>query len=199
MRAKVHWFRAEAAKSPREVAGALALVAWGSARRMVASIREAGFDLDPGDAYFDFLAEALAFEVQVAWRGAHGRYGDAQRFEFMNELAHSLARILAENRSDLLGVDAREAERRFVADLNRRIEEYGDFEYGAEGPSFAFLRYFASLLQPLVPEKDRRWIHDQVIAIEAPEAASAIAKGLDALLDAGPGRLRRPASGVHGE
>ena len=199
MRSKVHWFRAEGAKSPREVAGALALVAWGGARRMVTSIRKAGFDLEPGDAYFDFLAEALAFQVQVAWRVAYARYGAAERAEFVNELAHSLARILAENRADLLGADAGETGRRFIADLNRRIEEYADFDYTTAGPSFAFLRYFASLLEPFVPEKDRRWIHDQVIAIEAPEAASAIAKGLDALLDTGPGRLRRVAPASVGE
>lgn len=189
MRSKVHWFKAEAARSPREVAGALALVAWASARRMLASLRKAGFDLDVGDAYFKFLAEALAFEVQVAWRVAHARYEDAGRAAFMDELAHALARILAENRSDLLGGDAAETARGFVADLNRRIEEYADFAHDAQGPSFAFLRYFASLVVPLVPAKDRPWVHDQVIAVEGPEAASAIAKGLEALLDSGPGRL----------
>lgn len=199
MRSKVHWFKAEAAKSPREVAGALALVAWASARRMLASLRKAGFDLDVGDTYFTFLAEALAFEVQVAWRVAYARYDDAGRAAFMDELAHGLARILAENRSDLLGADATETARRFVADLNRRTGEYADFAHDAQGPSFAFLRYFASLVVPLVPAKDRPWVHDQVIAIEGPEAASAIAKGLEALLDTGPGRLHRVSSGAVGE
>jgi len=199
MRSKVHWFKAEAARSPREVAGALALVAWASARRMLASLRKAGFDLDVGDAYFAFLAEALAFEVQVAWRVAHARYGEEQRAAFMFELANALARILGENRSDLLGADASETARTFVADLNRRIEEYAGFSHDSQGPSFAFLRYFASLVEPLVPAKDRPWVRDQVIAIEGPEAASAIAKGLEALLDTGPGRLHRASTGAVGE
>lgn len=199
MRSKVHWFKPDAARSPREVAGALALVAWAGARRMVTSLRKAGFDVEVGDSYFAFLAEALAFEVQIAWRVAHARYGEDPRVEFMDELAHALGRILAENRSDLLGSDARETERGFIAQLNRRNEEYADFAHDSQGPSFAFLRYFASLVEPLVPPKDRPWVHDQLIAIEGPEAASAIAKGLDALLDTGPATLRRTRSAALGE
>lgn len=199
MRSKVHWFKAEAARSPREVAGALGLVAWAGARRMVTSLRKAGFGIEVGDSYFAFLAEALAFEVQIAWRVAHARFGEDQRVEFMDELAHALGRILGENRSDLLGSDAVETERGFIAQLNRRNEEYGDFAHDSQGPSFAFLRYFASLVEPLVPPRDRPWIHDQLIAIEGPEAASAIARGVDALLETGPATLHRTRSAALGE
>ena len=194
MRSKVHWFRAEAPKSPREVAGALALVAWAGARRMVAALRKAGFDIEAGPAYFAFLFEALAFQVQVAWRCAYVRYGEEDRSAFVNALARGTMRTLADNCAELLGGDARAIEGAFIADLNRRFEEYADFGHGADGPDFAFLRYFASRVQELLPQKDRAWIHDQLIAIEGPEGACAIAKGLDALLDTSPGCLRRAGS-----
>ena len=200
MRSKIHWFRAEEAKGPAEVAGALAFVAWNAARRMLASLRKAGFELDAGPTYFAFLSEALAYEVQVAWRVAYGRYAEGDRTVFANALAHGLARVLGENQAELLGEEtAAQVEARFIAVLNRRFEEYAEFGHGAQGPDFAFLRYFASLVRELLPEKDRTWIHDQVIAIEGPEAAGAIARGLDALLDTGPGRLRRAPSASVGE
>ena len=197
MRAKAHWFRAGTAKSPGEMAGALAFVAWGVARRMIASLRNAGFDLDPGPGYFAFLAEALAFEIQVAWRVAYDRYAGGDRAAFAEALAHHVARILAENQAELLGAEAPAAiEARFIERLNRRFEEYAGFTYGADGPHFTFLRYFASLLSDLLPPKDRAWIHDQVIGIEGPEAAATIAKSLAGLLDTGPGHPRAAAAGA---
>jgi len=199
MRHKVHWFRPQARKSPAEVAGALALVLWACARRMLNALRKAGFDIDPGPAFFAFLAEALAFEIQVAWRVAHELYGETDREAFIQALARDVARIFAENRAELLGGAAGEIERRFVDEVNRRFEEYADFVHGSEGPSFAFLRYFASLVHDIVPQKDRAWIHDELIAIEGPEAAGAVAKALAALLDTGPQRLRRAAPASVGE
>ncbi|HSN20356.1 MAG TPA: hypothetical protein VLS49_06750 [Usitatibacter sp.] len=194
MRSKVHWFRREAPKAPREVAGALVLVAWAAARRMVGALRKAGFDIEAGPGYFAFLFEALAFQIQIAWRVAYRRYGDEERIAFIDALARGTMRILAENIAELLGGDAREIEGALIADLNRRFEEYAEFAHDETGPSFAFLRYFASLVHELLPEKDRAWIHDQLIAIEGPEAASSIAKGLDALLDTSPGQLERTGS-----
>lgn len=198
MRAKIHWFRAAAAKSPAEVAGALAFIAWGIARRMLASLRKADFDVNPGPQYFEFLSEALAFEIQVAWRVAYDRFPDADRVAFANALAHGVASILADNQAELLGAQpADEIEAQFIARLNVRFEEYAEFAHGPGGPDFAFLRYFACLARDLMPDKDRAWIHDQVIAIEGPEAAQMIARSVAGLLDTGPQRAgHAPRAGV---
>jgi len=200
VRAKIHWFRAASAKRPEEVASALAFVAWNAARRMLAGLRDAGFDVEAGPPYFRFLSEALAFEIQVAWRVAYERYSEEERTAFAHALARDVARILAENEAELLGIEAPAAiEKRFIALLNRRFEEYAEFGHDAAGPTFAFLRYFASLLAELVPEKDQAWIHDQVIAIEGPEAAAMVAKGVAALNDTGPERQRRTRPSSVGE
>ena len=200
MRAKAHWFRAESPKGPDAVAGALALVAWSGARRMLANLRKAGFTLEAGPAYFAFLAEALAFEVQVAWRLANERYGEADRVAFATSLSRAVGRVLAENESELLGVEAAAAiEARFLERLNRRFEEYADFRHDAHGPRFGFLRYFASLVEDLLPAKDGAWIHEQLMAVEGPVAATTIAKAFEALLETGPARAPRAAARVAGE
>ena len=182
MRAKAHWFRAESPKGPDAVAGALAPVAWSGARRMLVNLRKAGFTLEAGPAYFAFLAEALAFEVQVAWRLANERYDEADRIAFATSLSRAVGRVLAENESELLGVEAAAAiEARFIERLNRRFEEYADFRHDAHGPRFGFLRYFASLVQEILPVADHAWIHEQVMAVEGPEAAAKIATAFEAL------------------
>jgi hypothetical protein len=180
------------------VAGALAFIAWRVAQNMLKSMRKAGFDIDPGPQYFDFLAEALVFAIQVAWRLVHPRYDDDGRLVFMTALANRTGEELAENRARLLGDgDTAAIKAGFIDLLNRRTGEYAEFGYGPDGPDFAFLRYFATLLAELMPEKDRKWTWDQVIAIEGPEAAATIAKSVAGLFDETPRRPRR--AGATGE
>jgi hypothetical protein len=192
LRVKSTWFKPGRAHSPPEVADALAFIAWRVAQNMLKSMRKAGFDIDPGPQYFDFLAEAVAFAIQVAWRLAYPRYDEAGRLAFMTALANRTGDELAENRARLLGEpDAAAIKAGFIDLLNRRTAEYADFGHGPEGPDFAFLRYFATVVAELMPEKDRRWTWDQVIAIEGPEAASSVAKAVKGLFDETPRRSRR--------
>jgi hypothetical protein len=196
IRIKSTWFRPGRPKTPEEMASALAFISWRVAQHMLKSMRKADFDIDPGPQYFDFLAEALAFAIQVGWRLVYARYDEAGRLAFMTALANRTGEELAENRARLLG-DAEPAEikSQYVVLLNRRIAEYADFGFGPEGPDFAFLRYFATLVSELMPEKDKRWTWDQVMAIEGPEAAATIAKSVAGLFDNAPGRRpRRPAA-----
>ena len=200
MRVKAHWFRAEGARRPEEIAGAVAFIAFRVAQNMLKSMRKADFDIDAGPVYFEFLAESLAFAIQVACRLAYPRLPEDQRLAFATALAHRAADHLAGNQADLLGEQsADEIKDAFIERLNRRFAEYADFGYGPAGPDFQFHRYFASLLAELMPEKDRRWTHDQVIAIEGPEAAATVAKSIAALLDTGAGRTPRRASSTTGE
>jgi len=197
LRVKSTWFKAGRTHAPEEVAASLAFIAWRVAQNMLKSMRKAGFDIDPGPQYFDFLAEAVAFAIQVAWRLAYPRYDEAGRLAFMTALANRVGDELAENRARLLGEpDAAAIKAGFIDLLNRRTAEYADFGHGPEGPDFAFLRYFATVVAELMPGKDRRWTWDQVIAIEGPEAASSVAKAVKGLFDETP---RRPRRTVHTE
>jgi hypothetical protein len=195
MRVKSTWFRPGRSHSPEEVAGALAFITWRVAQNSLKSMRKAGFDIDPGPQYFDFLAEAVAFAIQVAWRIAHPRYDDAGRTAFMTTLANRTGEELAENRARLLADGEPAAiKARFIDLLNRRNAEYAEFGFGPEGPDFAFLRYFGTVVADLMPEKDKRWTWDQVIAIEGPEAAATVRKSMAGLFDETPRRARRAAT-----
>ncbi|MCM2327144.1 MAG: hypothetical protein NDI88_04585 [Lysobacter sp.] len=195
IRVKSTWFRPGRAHTPEEVAGALAFITWRVAQNMLKSMRRADFDIDPGPQYFDFLAEAVAFAIQVGWRLAYPRFDDAGRLAFMTALAHRTGEELAENRARLLGdLEPAAIKAAFIDLLNRRNEEYAEFGYGPEGPDFGFLRYFATVVAELMPEKDRRWTWDQVMAIEGPEAAATLAKSVAGLFDETPRRPRRAAS-----
>lgn len=184
MRAKTRWHRGERNRSPEEIGDAVAFTAFRLAREMISSMRKAGFGIVPGRRYFTLLAEALAFAIQCACRVAWPRLDDAERYRFAAAVGRAAARHLAENEAEMLGERSfDDIEREFIAHLNGRFAEYAELGYGAAGPDFAFMRYFATLVAEIVPPEDARWVHDQVIAIEAPVAAATLARTVNGLLD----------------
>jgi hypothetical protein len=184
MRTGTRWHRQGRARSVEEIGDAAAVAAFRCARTMLAGMRKARFDIEPGPRYFDFLAEALAFVIQCACRLAWPRLEADERQRFATALALAAARHLAESEASLLGErTVGQAQAAFIERLNRRFGEYAELDYGGDEPGFAFLRYFASLVVPIVPPDDARWVHDQVIAIEAPAAAATLARTLRGLLE----------------
>jgi hypothetical protein len=112
-------------------------------------------------------------------------------------LVRHVARTLQENEDRLLGrpVDGAASHADTFIDLVNELsgttpssaaDPAADEAAGFQ-PGFAFVRYLGSRLEPTVPEKDRRWVLDQVMAIETPEAP-----GHRAALDARPVRPDAP-------
>lgn len=207
-RLKSHWFRAGPARSAGQQASAMAFIVWRVARHALDRMRQAGFDVEVGPPYFAFLREVLVFLVALADRIAFVRPGGQQRVEFTSALVHHLARILQDNEDDLLGPAPSGAPTNgdsFIDLVNEVTAHYAEF--GADAvltnddsgfhPDFAFLRYLGRRLEPSLPEKDKRWVLDQVMAIEAPEAVGMVQRTMKDLFDPTERRARR--SGLSGD
>ena len=103
MRIKSHWFKAGAAKSATDIAGAAAFIVFRIAQNALKNMRDASYELPPGAPYFAFLAEFLAFLTLCADRIAYARGDEAWRVEFTTAMANKVGEFLAGNESDLLG------------------------------------------------------------------------------------------------
>jgi len=181
MRIKSHWFKTETPKSAEQTASAIAFIVWRVARNMLDRMRKANFDIDVGPPYFAFMREVLVFLIQVADRIAYAQQAGDARAAFTTGLVLRVADILAENEGDLLGPPPPgEAgyRDRFIDLCNEVSTHYADFGYGDDGPDFAFRRYLGSRITPLVPPKDRNWVLDQVMDIEAPEAVTLVQRAM---------------------
>ena len=186
MRVKSKWFKSERVKTPQEIAGAMAFIIWRIGQNALKNTRNADFDVAIGMQYFAFSTEFLIFLVQVADRIAYSRLGGEARLVFTTALAKRVAEILAENQSELLGGEVSEYKGNFIAQLNQRAGEYAEFKYGSDGPEFAFIRYLAYCILDVVDEKDKSWVIDQIMAIEAPEAVAMVEKAMQGLLEVAP-------------
>ncbi|MGE5471996.1 MAG: hypothetical protein ACM3X0_14455 [Bacteroidota bacterium] len=200
MRIKNRWFRSELLRRPRDVAGGVAFIAWRIAQQALKNMRKADFEIDLGPAYFSFLAEWLIFLIQIADRLANARLTMDERQEFTTALANRLGQILEENRSDLLIPDTEVGsyKGRFIGLLNRRAADYACHDCPETGPDYAFRRQLANELLAVVGEADRIWVHDQIMEIEAPDAAATLRRGVLGLLDQ-EARPNRPGRGLSGD
>lgn len=181
MRLKTHWFKPEQPKSAEQTASAIAFIVWRVSRHMLDRMRKAGFDIDIGPPYFAFMREVLVFLIQCADRIAYARQAGDQRAAFTTALVLRTADFLEENEGDLLGPvepGTPGHRERFIDLFNELSGHYAEFDYGDEGPDFGFRRYLGTRIEPLLPEKDRRWVLDQVMDIEVPEAVAMVERGM---------------------
>lgn len=199
IRLKTHWFRPGQPRSAEQTGGAVAFTVWRVARQMLERMRRAEFDIDAGPAYFAFLREVLVFLVLVADRIAHAEQAGAAREAFTTALVLRVADHLADNESDLLGPappGGPDHRSRFIDLFNELAPEYAEFGYGEDGPDFAFRRYLGSRITPLLPPKDSRWVLDQVMDIEAPDAVALVRQAMRGVFSTEPRRRRTSALGA---
>ncbi|MBI5718111.1 MAG: hypothetical protein HZC37_10545 [Burkholderiales bacterium] len=224
MRIKSRWFSGDGApvqKSAAEHGSAMAFIVWRVAVQMLKRMRAADFDIEAGAPYFDFVREVLVFLVVVADRIAYERLVSSRppeppgqpgqpepREQFVVALVRHVARHLQENADDLLGPpppgEPGHGER-FIDLFNELAGHYAEFG-AAPGPTapaagfqpdFAFVRYLGVRLEPALPEHHRRWVLDQVMAIEAPEALEIVQRSMRELFDPAP-PPRRAGGGRRG-
>ena len=209
MRIKNRWFQRDGApdagpKTAAEQASAMAFIVWRVGHNMLKRMRGADFAIDAGRPYFDFMREGLVFLIALADRIAFERLSPEDRNEFTVALVRHVARILQENEDELLGPAPAGAPSHgdtFIDLVNEVVGHYAEFGADPQPPAgvtvfhpdFAFLRYLGTRLAPTVPEAERRWVLDQVMAIEAPEAVGIVQRSMRELFDPAPRRERRAA------
>jgi hypothetical protein len=194
VRIKRHWFREDAARSPEQMASVIAVAIWKSAGNGLQTLRRAHYEVEVGAPYLAALAEFLVFLIVAADRIAYRHdapaadSGDGWRRAFTVALAKRIADIYQENLDHLVAPDpAQGYRRRFIDLLNRRMDEYGEFDYAEGGADFGFLRYFGSCVEQVLDDvADRQWAVDQVMTVQGPEALELLERGLRGVLGIDP-------------
>jgi hypothetical protein len=177
-------FHAQGQRSPATLASVVAVLAWKLGIEAIKRMRKADYDIDIGRPYFDIVCEFLAFLAVSADRIAYRELEEDARIEFTTVLARNIGRFVEENNIMLLGEAVPgESQRHFIDLFNRRAAEYAEFGYDEKGPDFGFKRFFAACLRDVLPEKDKLWVVDQAMDIEAPEALKALEKTLAGLFN----------------
>ena len=174
MRVKSKWHKKDRPKTAEEVGNAIAFIAWRVAANGVMRLLGSEFDMETEERRFAVLSEFLAFLLQAADRMAHAKMDDEMRHRFVNAVGKHMAITLEDNKRDRLGAGDYQSE--FIALLNDRSEGYAELTFTDGEPGYSALIYLGDRIQVLVDEKDFRWMKEQIIDVEAPEAVKYLKK-----------------------
>ena len=107
-------------------------------------------------------------------------FAEQDRSELITAIARSLAKTMHDNRRDV------ETEGDFMGGfielLNQRMTEYAEFTFDEGGPGFQMRRRCGDHVTNVMGEKDKKWVTDQVMDIEIPDALKTFKKVARSLL-----------------
>lgn len=182
LRIKSHWWNDESDRSLPEIASALAFIAWRVSLEKAINLHCERFVYRDDAQRLAVIQEYLVFLIQIADRLAHPRLPDGDRRTLITALARMAIEHVQDNSQDLLGPGDYGGP--FIALLNRRSDEYAEYQLADDGPSYAFLRHLGFEIQALMGEgQENRWVIDQVMDKDGWEAYKAFAKAFRDLFE----------------
>ena len=176
MRVKSKWSNKGRKRTLDEIGSATAFILWRIAQQGLLNLENEGFQTDTRSQRMDVIAEYLAFLLHLTDRKKSEALDAGERQEFITSLAKHLANTMQENRADAEGSgDYRQP---LIELINERGANYAECPMPDGEPGYAMKRYFGECVTAVMGEKDNKWITDQVMDIEVPEALPALNKAL---------------------
>jgi len=180
MRVKSKWHKKDRSKSPEEQASVLGFIIWRIADERANKMYRAGFEFASQGQLLAVVGEFAIFLLQLTDRMVHERLPDEQRLPLMGALAQHLIRTMVDNLTEDFGEgDYRAA---FVEKINQRLDDYADFGFVDGQPGYQSLRYLGQSIDEVMGGKENKWVIEQVVDIEAPEAIENLRKGVQDIL-----------------
>ena len=176
IRVKSKWNDKDRERSAEEVGSALAFNLWRIAGANVLHIENEGFQTDTYNQRLDVIAELLAFFIHVVDRmTSEKEYTEENRRDLITALALNLAKTMHDNRQDV-NKDKNDYKEPFIQLMNERMGEYAGFSFDGEEPGFQLRRRVGDHVTAVMGEKDKKWVTDQVMDIEIPDALKTFKK-----------------------
>lgn len=183
VRMKTRWHRSRRSKrniegSAREkslddLASVMGFNIWKIAKELYAHMEQEGFRFAEDAQVVEILTETIAFLITVVDRLLYGQVDEQVRAEFINALAKHLSKTVETNQLDLMGPG--DYITPYVETLNARFAEYAECSFSQEeGPGYEFRRFFAEQVARVMAVTDNKWVLEQVMDIEAPNAVTTL-------------------------
>lgn len=182
VRVKGKWNDKSRERSSEDTGSALGFNIWRIAGGNVLHMENEGYQTDSYNQRLDVVAELLAFFVHVIDRALSDKdYSEDDRRDLVTALAMNLAKTMHDNRQDV-NKDREDYRAPFIEVLNARMAEYASFTFDEGQPGFQLRRRVGDHVTEVIGEKDRKWVTDQVMDIEIPDAMKEVKKIVRSLI-----------------
>ena len=180
MRIKSKWHKKGTPKTLEEAASVMGFIAWRAAQERADKMYSAGFNFGSQAQLLAVVGEFAIFLLQLTDRLVYDRLDEEQRQRFVGAMAQHLVKTMVDNLAEDFGPgDYRSG---FIDKVNGHLGSYAEFEFAAGQSSYQALRFLAQNIEEIMGGKENKWVVEQVVEIEAPEAMKNLKKGLDDLL-----------------
>lgn len=162
LRIRSHWHDDETNRSLKEVAGAMAFIAWRIAKDKAINLHGERFIYNSDRQRMAVMREYAYFQVQVVDRMVHDSMAEADRRTLIIQLALKLADHMQETSEEIMGPG--DYGKPFIEGLNQRSADYAELAFSDDGPSYPFLRHLGHEIQQVMgASQENRWVIDQVM------------------------------------
>ncbi len=175
IRIKNKWNDKNKERTAEETGSVLSFNFWKVASANVMHLENEGFQTDTHFQRLDVIAEFTAFLVHVVDRIISAKdYSAEDRQALITAMALNLAKTMHDNRRDVSDDKETDFRAEYIALMNERMNEYSSFTFEEGGqPGFQMRRCAGEHVRDVMGEKDNKWIPDQVMDIEIPDAMKA--------------------------
>lgn len=189
IRARDKWRDRNQVRSIEDNAVALAYTAWQIALTAAKNLHAEDFAYDSDEQRVGIIREYLCFLIHFADRRAYAGMDQESRHCFVSAMAREVARHYQRNLEDIWGQgDYRDG---FLEVLNERSAEYANTRFSDQGPEFEALRCLGVKTQEIMGmSQTNRWVMQQIMDLDAPQAAVELGKAMDNLLRSAQTEIR---------
>ena len=182
------WFKKDGERTADEIASAVASTTWRVADKAVDNLGRENYDIITPARGFKLIAEFVAFLAHYCDRMAYATLSPERRITVLQAVSNRLGEVMQENIIEMIGTDAtRNYKAEFIDFLNRRFNDYAEFEFpDDEKASFPALRFLSLQIREEMGDDDKTWIMDQIMDIEMPEMMGTVRKSFMGLLSDAP-------------
>ncbi len=188
VRVRTIWFKKDGERTANEIASAVATTTWRVADKALDNLGRENYDIITPARGFKLIAEFVAFLAHYCDRMAYATLSPERRIAVLQAVSNRLGELMEENIISVAGPDGnRNFKAEFIEFLNRRFEEYSEFEFpNEEKASFPALRFLSLQIREEMGDNDKTWIMDQIMDIEMPEMMGTVRKSFTGLLSDAP-------------
>jgi len=161
-------------------ASALGFIQWRTALNSAINLHAEDYRYDDDYQRVGVITEYLAFQIQITDRLSSEFLNDIERETLIVAVSKKAADQIQDNLEDIAGPGQYRAP--FIALLNKRFDDYADFQYRDGRPDYQAMRYLGhTVLGLLGDDQTNRWVIDQVMEIDAPAIVDQNIKSLNRL------------------
>lgn len=180
MRIRNKW-RSGKPGSLEDNATASAYIIWQIALHFTKNLHEEKFEYESDQQRFGVLTEYLIFLSHATDRIVYPGLSNEDRQKFMDALCNQVARHYQRNVEEILGKGDYRPD--FLSRMNLRFDQYASGEFDGDKPGYAARRLLGNSIQDTMGmSQSNRWVIEQVVDIDAPDAADELVKGLGELV-----------------